>query len=90
VTLEARSLRHRRRLDHLVFDDDPGRQLAAQPPLRLFGGLRRLRRLVHAARFEGGVALQPFQTGNLCALLADNLVQHGNLAEQLNQLSLKL
>src|SRR3954451_25063670 len=90
MALEARSLRHRRRLDHQVFDDDPRRHLAAEPPRLLFGGLRRLRRLIHAARFDGRTALQPFQTGDLFTLLANNLFQGGNLAKQLNQQSLKL
>ena len=53
-------------------------------------GLRRLGRLVHAARFDGGAALQTFQAGDLFALLAKNLLQGGNFAEQFNQQSLKL
>ena len=35
-------------------------------------------------------ALQAFQTGDLFALLADNLLQGGDFAEQFNQQSLKL
>jgi len=37
-----------------------------------------------------GRPFNPFQTGDLFTLLADNLFQGGNLAEQLNQQSLKL
>ena len=55
------------------------------PPLRLLGGLRRLCRLVHAARFDGGAALQTLQTGDLFTLLGDSLFQGGNFAEQFNQ-----
>src|SRR3954470_13712515 len=90
VALEARSLQYGRRLDHLVLDDDPGRHLAAQPPLRLVRRLHRLRRFVHAARFDGRAALQSFQTRDLCALLADNLLQGGHFAAQFNQQRFKL
>jgi len=37
-----------------------------------------------------GRPFNPFQTGDLFTLLADNFFQGGNLAEQLNQQSLKL
>jgi hypothetical protein len=50
----------------------------------------RLRRFVHAARFDGRAAPQTFQTGDLFARLADNLFQGGNFAEQLNQQSFQL
>ena len=89
MALEARPFRDRR-LHHLVFDADPRRHLAAEPPLPLFAGLRRLGRLVHAARFDRGAALQAFQAGDLFALFADHLFQGGNFAEQFNQQSLKL
>jgi hypothetical protein len=90
VALAARSLRHRRRLDHLLVDDDPRRHLAAAPPLLLLGRLRRLGRFVHAARFDARAALQPFQTGDLFARLADTLFQGGNFAAQLAQQSFQL
>jgi hypothetical protein len=37
-----------------------------------------------------GRALQTFQTGDLFALLADNLLQGGNFAKQLNQQGFRL
>jgi hypothetical protein len=46
--------------------------------------------LVHAARFDRRAALQSFQTGDLCTLLADNLLQGGNFAAQFNQQRFKL
>jgi hypothetical protein len=89
MTLEARSFRDGD-LHHLVFDADPGRHLAPEPPLLPLGWLGRFCRLVHAARFDRGAALQTFQTGDLFALLADDLFQDGNFAEQFSQQSLKL
>jgi hypothetical protein len=92
VALEARSFGDRC-LDHLVFDFDPRRHLATEPPLALFRRLRRLRRLVHAAWcawLDVRAALQAFQPGDLFALFADNLFQLADLAEQFNQQSLEL
>jgi hypothetical protein len=67
-----------------------GRHLAAQPPLRLLRRLHGLGRFVHAARFDARAALQSFQTGDLGALLADNLLQGGNFAAQFNHQRFKL
>nr|WP_294547292.1 hypothetical protein [uncultured Rhodopila sp.] len=87
MRLEARAFRDRGGFHHPVFNDDPGRHLAAPPRHLLLGGLGRLRTLVHAARFDGGAA---FQTGDLFALFGSNHFQGGNFAEQLNQPSLRL
>jgi hypothetical protein len=38
----------------------------------------------------GGAALQAFQAGDLLALFANRLLQHGDFVEQLNQQSLTL
>src|ERR1700684_3685860 len=89
MTLEARSFRDRC-LDHLIFDADPRRHLAAEPLLALSDRLRRLCRLVHAARFDRGATLQAFQAGDLFALFANDRFQGGNLSKQFNQQSLKL
>jgi hypothetical protein len=85
MTLEARSFRDHR-FDHLVFNFDPRRHLAAEPPLLPLGWLGRLCRLVHATRLDVGSALQAFQAGNLFALFANDLFQGGDFAEQFNQL----
>src|ERR1700733_1062941 len=89
IALEARSCRNGD-LHHLLFDADPGRHLAPEPPLLLFDGPGRLGPLVHAARFDRGTALQTFQTRDLFALLANDLFQGGNFAKQFNQQSFKL
>ena len=60
------------------------------PRNRRFARLHGLRRFVHAARFDGRAALQTLQSGELCSLLADNLLQGGNLAAQFNHQRFKL
>src|SRR5208337_1318821 len=66
VTLEAGSGRDLG-LDHLLFNVDPGCDLAAATPLLWFGGLLRLRAFVHATRFDVRAALQTFQAGDFFA-----------------------
>jgi hypothetical protein len=61
VAFEARSRRHRRRLDHLVLDNDPRRHLATQPPLRLLGGLHRLVALSMPLGLIAGRLFKPFR-----------------------------
>jgi hypothetical protein len=89
MAFEARPFRNRG-FHHLVRNDDPERHLAAEPSLPLLGGLRRLRRLVHAARTDAGAPLQAFQPGELFVLVGNGLLQFGDFAEQLDQQSLKL
>ena len=67
------------------FNADPRRHLTPAARLFLLGRLRRFRALVHAARLDRGAAFQAFQTGDFFTLLANNLFQGGNFAEQLNQ-----
>jgi hypothetical protein len=74
----------------MILDADPRRHLAAEAPLLLFARFRQLRRIVHAAGFDRGAALQAFQAGDLLALFANRLLQPGDFIEQLNQQSLKL
>jgi hypothetical protein len=88
MTLKARSVRDGD-LHHLLFNTDARCHFAAEPPLAL-AGLRWLGSFVHAARFDRGPALQAFQPGDLFALLASNLFQGSDFAQQFNQQSLKL
>src|ERR1700676_702576 len=89
MALEARAFRDRD-LHHLVFDFDPRRPLAPEPPLSVLRWLQWLRRIIHAARLDHGAALQSFQAGDLLALLADRLFQSSDFAKQFNQQSFKL
>src|SRR4051794_14660802 len=90
VAPEARAFGDRRGFHYPVFDADPRRHLAPATRRHLEGRLRRLRALVHAARFERGAALQAFQTGDLFALLADHLFQVGDFAKQFDHQSFEL
>jgi hypothetical protein len=63
VRPESRTAENRRP----VFDADPRRQLAVQPPLSHLAGLGRLCRIVPAARFDIGAALQAVQAGDRTA-----------------------
>ena len=93
MAFEHRSWRHRR-LDHLRFDLDPGRDLAAATPLLLLRWMRRHCALFHAARFEARFdtrpTLQTFQPGDLLAQFGNGLLQRRDLAKHLDQQSLKL
>jgi hypothetical protein len=77
IAFEARPFRDYD-FHHLIRNDDPGRHLAAEPPLLLLARLRRLRRIVHAARLDAGTALQAFQPGDLLALCGNDLFQFGD------------
>ena len=90
MTFEARSCRDRG-LDHLVFDVDPRRHLAAAGPLLLFrAGFGGSVALSMPLGLMFGAALQTFQPGDLFALFADGLLQGGDFAEQFDQQSFKL
>ena len=89
ITLEARSLRNLG-IDHSILDADARRHLAAEPPLARLAQLRRLGAFVHAAWFDGRPAFQAFEPGDLLALRTDDRLQRSDLAEHLNQQSLKL
>src|ERR1700732_5308144 len=61
MALETRAFRDRD-LHHLVFNFDPRRHLATEPPLPLFRWLQWLRRVVHAARLDSvGRPFSPFR-----------------------------
>ena len=89
MTLEARP-RWDRGFDHLIFNADPRRYLAPALARHGFGGFGRIWGLVHTAWLDIGVALQPFQTGDLFAPLANNLFQDGDFTKQFNQQRCKL
>ena len=76
--------------DHLLFNSDPGRDLAPTTPPLIFHRFRLRGTLVHAARFDARAALQTFQTGDFFALFGNGLLQGGDFTEQFDQQSFKL
>src|ERR1019366_6677570 len=89
VPLEAGSGRDLGR-DHLLFNSDPGRDLAPTTPPLIFYRFRLRGTVVHAARFDARAALQTFQTGDFFALFGNGLLQGGDFTEQFDQQSFKL
>src|SRR4051794_25935414 len=81
--------RRGRGFQHMVLDTDAGADFAASWMVLLPPGLCRFGGLIHAAGFDIRWPLQALQPGNLFALLADNLLQSRNLAQQFDQQGFK-
>jgi hypothetical protein len=67
ITFELRT-RRMRHPQHLDLGHDPRRHLAAAATFEPFAARLRLAPLLHAARLDGGTALQPLQPSDLVAL----------------------
>jgi hypothetical protein len=75
---------------HLGLGHDPWRHLAAGATFEPFAARLRLAPLLHAARLDGGTALQTLQPGDLVALRRHEPLQIRHLAQQFHHQSFQL
>src|SRR5450631_1668177 len=89
ITFELRT-RRMRHPQHLGLGHDPQRHLAAAATFEPFAARLRLTPLLHAARLDGGTALQPLQPSDLIALPRHEPFQIRHLGQQFHHQSVQL